>query len=95
MKDVLSGLLENSDGNGMNKATVGHIELLEELTEGKLKRDPGEFLCTKNKGKQWSGVSEKLYTDGNGERYNAKVTCKACLKSAKRWQKNKIKNKIS
>jgi len=85
-KDVLSGLSENSWGDGTNKATVGHIEFLESLNDGRLKRERGEFLCTKKKGKQWSGDSHLKSIDGDGNCYNAKVTCKTCIKAANRWK---------
>lgn len=86
MKDVLSGLSPTSAGNGINKSTVGHIELLEPLAEGRLSREAGEFLCSRNKGKQWSDNSHLRCYDGNGNLYDAKVTCKACLKMAQRWK---------
>lgn len=88
-KDVLSGLSEHSFGDGRNKATVGHIKLLEDYREGRLSRKKGEFLCTMNTGKQWSGDSHLQAVDVGGEMYNPKVTCKACLKSAQRWAKTK------
>lgn len=50
IKDVLSGLSENSWGDGRSKATVEHILLLEPLSAGKLNRKEGDFLCTSASG---------------------------------------------
>jgi len=88
-KDVLSGLSGISWGDGTNQATVGHIEFLEEHTEGRLKRIMSDFLCTAKIGKQWSGSSHLESLDGDGNSYNARVTCRSCIKSAKRWASTK------
>jgi hypothetical protein len=88
IKDVLSGLLERSMGNGRNAATVEHIWLQEDLHEGRLQRKKGDFLCTSasgSNGKQWSAQTEKTHFDGDGKSYLPKVTCQACLKIAQRW----------
>ncbi len=87
-KDVLSGLSENSNGDGRNKATVEHIMLKEDLQDGRLVRKAGAFLCTAesgSNGKQWSGKPENIAYDGNNKPYQPKITCKACLKIANRW----------
>ena len=87
-KDVLSGLSENSWGDGRNARTVNHILLQEDLSEGRLKRAEGDFLCSSRaglNGKQWSGAAQIDCLDGDGEKYLPKVTCKQCLKLAKRW----------
>lgn len=88
IKDVLSGLSERSMGNGTNAATVDHILLKEDLQDGRLQRKAGDFLCTSasgSNGKQWSGYPESEACDGDGKKYHPKVTCKACLKIAERW----------
>jgi len=88
IKDVLSGLSERSWGDGRNRATVNHVYLLEPLNSSRLKRNAGDFLCTASgdtNGKDWSGKMLETRSDGNGESYQPKVTCKACLKLAKRW----------
>lgn len=88
IKDVLSGLSEHSWGDGRNKATVEHIYLLEPLAAGRLKRDEGDFLCTSasgSNGKRWSGQIAERAVDGDGNRYQPKVTCKACLARAAQW----------
>lgn len=80
IKDVLSGLTENSNGTGTNARTVVHICLEEVLTDGRFTREAGDFLCTSasgSNGKQWS--SQK--------RENSQVTCKTCLKLVQRWVK--------
>jgi hypothetical protein len=88
IKDVLSGLGERSWGDGRNKATVNHVYLLEPLNANRLVRKAGDFLCTAagdSNGKDWSGKKREIRHDGNGDPYQPKVTCKACLKLAKRW----------
>jgi hypothetical protein len=91
-KDVLSGLSENSMGNGYNVATVEHIWLQEDLHEGRLHRNKYDFLCTSasgSNGKQWSGQTESYAFDADNRRYQPQITCKACLKIAQRWNKRK------
>ena len=90
IKDVLSGLSETSWGDGRCKATVEHIYLLEDLQAGRLKRHEGDFLCTSG-----SGTNGKRYSttvvrgeDGDGNPFQPKVTCKACLAQAKRWMRD-------
>lgn len=80
IKDVLSGLSETSMGNGANKSTVQHVRLKADLADGRLVRRSGDFLCTGpagSNGKRWSG---------EGFTSRAAVTCKACLKVAKRFE---------
>ncbi len=58
-KEVLSGLHENSSGNGLKKNSVFHIFVKEEIRTGRLKRDKNSFLCTQPKsysGGDWSGT---------------------------------------
>ena len=89
-KSVLSGLSENSMGNGMNKRTVIHILLLEDLKEGAFKRKSGSFLCTSKSGtdgKEWVDLDCPSY-DHEGS-YVTGITCKACLKRAERWLNKK------
>lgn len=90
IKDVLSGLSENSWGDGRSKATVEHIYLLEPLEAGRLTRKEGDFLCTSSSGtngKRWSSKIVERCHDGEGTPYQPKVTCKACLALAQRWMK--------
>jgi hypothetical protein len=81
IKDVLSGLVEGSNGAGFNARTVIHILLDEPLAHHRLKRDSGDFLCTPAKGsngKRWSNSSRED---------SVKVTCKTCLRLAQHWQR--------
>jgi len=90
IKDVLSGLSPNSWGDGRNRATVEHVYLLEPLVEGRLKREKGDFLCSassRSNGKRWSTVVDRAY-DGDGNLYQPKITCKACLRLVKKWMKD-------
>lgn len=87
IKDVLSGLSEQSMGDGRNRATVQHILLLEDLQAGRLSRRAGDFLCTNaagSNGKRWSTPEISAY-DGDGRRFAPKITCKRCLELAARW----------
>lgn len=87
IKDVLSGLSENSNGSGRNSRTVEHIILLESLEFGRLVRDEGDFLCSSSKadnGKRWSGQVAEQWVDGDGNTYQPPVTCKKCLEVAQR-----------
>lgn len=88
-KSVLSGLSENSNGNGFNKKTVIHILLEDDLNVGRLKRKSGSFLCTAesgDNGKEWVDL-KIMQNDGIGS-YIAKITCRTCLKIAERWKKD-------
>lgn len=88
IKDVLTGLSEHSHGDGRNKATVEHIMLLEALHEGRLRREPGDFLCSSSNaenGRRYSASPAESRIDGDGDAYLPMVTCKSCLGQAKRW----------
>ena len=80
IKDVLSGLSENSWGDGMNKRTVHHVLLEEPIREGKFKRNAGDFLCTAP-----SGTNGRNWAAQPATGAGCQVTCKACLKLAARW----------
>lgn len=79
LKDVLSGLSENSDGSGRNRASVNHILLLADLAYGRIQRKAGDLLCTS--GAQTNG---KNWSDQRGER-QGRVTCARCLSLSKKW----------
>ncbi len=83
-KAVLSGLTEKSSGNGINRATVMHVELTEDFKQGRLDRKAGDFLCSKDKGMEYVD-SEATAFDGEGKAYQPKITCKACLKRAEKY----------
>ncbi len=80
-KIVRSGLLDGSSGTGENRSTVYHVELLEELTDGRLKRKGGDLLCTPDKGS--FGISSAREDEA------WQVSCKKCLEIAKRFQHEK------
>ncbi|HEV8513966.1 MAG TPA: hypothetical protein VGQ59_11850 [Cyclobacteriaceae bacterium] len=88
-KDVLSGLSENSMGNGYRSSTVHHIVLKEDLTSGRLRRKQNDFLCSANgnNGKDWSGSNSEpvRVSDGDNKLYAPKITCRSCLRIAIRF----------
>lgn len=69
IKEVLSGLGENSDGSGHRKNTVVHVRLLEDFKSGRFSRKKGDYLCSPKKVANW----------GDGGTYGNNVTCKTCL----------------
>lgn len=71
IKEVLSGLSDNSNGAGWKKNTVIHVQLLEDFKRGRLSRNKGDYLCSPKKVPNW----------GDGGDYT-EVTCKVCLKRA-------------
>lgn len=82
IKDVLSGLSDNSFGDGRSKSTVNHIYLLDYMKIGRIKRDAGDFLCTTangSNGKKWSILGTDLQTKFDDM---PEVTCSSCLKLA-------------
>lgn len=86
---VMSGLTENSMGNGIYKNTVTHLRIEEDLTTGRFHRKAGECLCKcERKGKKKLWDDEAILSHNNKEYYN-KVTCKSCLKilKSKGWIK--------
>lgn len=77
-KMVLSGLLEDSWGDGQRSNSVYHVYLLEPLKTGRLERKKYNFLCTTDSGRFGTFIENKE------EAYIHEVTCKTCLKIAKR-----------
>lgn len=71
IKEVLSGLSENSNGAGWKKNTVIHVQLLEDFKRGRLSRNKGDYLCSPKKVPNWGDSGNYI-----------EVTCKACLKRA-------------
>lgn len=93
-KDVLSGITDYGRQDGRNKATVNHVLLQEDLSDGKLHRKKGDFLCSSSSeqnGKRWLSSNEEStvawFFDGDGNECQGQITCKNCLKIAKRWEK--------
>ncbi|MBC8741703.1 hypothetical protein F6X40_34645 [Paraburkholderia sp. UCT31] len=85
-KSVLSGLSENSWGDGRNARSVNHVLLLEPLTDGKLQRRAHDFLCTTQGGSNGRGYSTLDTHSGDAYgNYVSRITCKQCLATAARW----------
>lgn len=78
-KHVLSGLLESSNGDGLRRNSQTHVYLREPLS-GRLAREANSFLCQSSRGAHFNDLIQ-----GDNQ---SKVTCKACLKIAKRWSQN-------
>jgi len=93
IKDVLSGLADGSWGDGRNRASVNHVLLRQPLSVGRLRRNANDFLCSSNdrlNGKRWAGQPEAAAFDGDGKRYQPKVTCKRCVELALRLSKDHV-----
>ena len=76
---VLSGLSRHSNGDGANAATVWHVVLEQPLVRGRLRRNAGDLLCSKDAGS--IGLSTGVEQQGDRSR---RVTCRACLRLAER-----------
>lgn len=85
IKVVLSGLSENSRMDGANRRTVMHVRLLEPLDSGPLHRAKGDYLCTAAAGSNGSWAELAEAWDDQPLHHTAPVSCKACLKLARRW----------
>lgn len=88
LKTVLSGLSANSSGTGDNSRSVTHILLLESVEENGFRRPARTFLCTSTgntNGQAWTGSLQDHSVGVNGP-YVSKITCKQCLKLARRWE---------
>jgi|GEM_PF-3522990 len=82
IKPVLSGLSENSWGNGCNRATVYHVRPREDISQGKLKRKNGDYLCSQQSGRAYYSTC-----DVNISELQDIVTCKQCLKRIGKYKK--------
>lgn len=89
-KEVLSGLGANSNGDGCFAKTVQHIELLDDLDAGRLRRKKHDFLCTSasgSNGNSWSGGNKGImFKDGDGSDYMPRPSCQRCLKLVERFR---------
>ncbi len=81
---VLSGLSRHSNGDGVNAATVWHAVLEQPLVQGRLRRNVGDLLCSKDAGS--IGLSAGVGRHGGKSR---RVTCRACLRLAERLARAK------
>lgn len=81
-KIVLSGLLANSDGTGMNRRSVYHVFLKQPLDIGRLHRRANSYLCAD---KAHFG---QLEYGGEPDAIDAgyRVSCKRCIDMAHRIQ---------
>lgn len=87
IKEVLSGLSQNSLCNGANNATVLHLYLHEDFKDKKLIRKKDSFLCSQTK--KYGNWSGNLGDYGNEfDIWDIKnvVTCKQCLKLINRFK---------
>lgn len=78
-KIVISGLQPNSNGSGMNRATVIHGYSIKAIDNGRYKRQPKQFLCVQPKNS--FGVTSRLYPEGDP---HGEITCPKCYTFIKR-----------
>lgn len=83
IKPVLSGLLENSWGDGSNKSTVYHLILKEDISIGRFVRGINDFLCSQPKGRHCYSIPNNTLENSTQEI----VTCKQCLKLLEKYKK--------
>ena len=82
IKVVMSGLQENSNGSGSNRRTVEHVRVLEDYTDGRFSRKKGDFLCGTDHSKHQGYTDHAWHSESK-----SRVTCKQCIKVAKRFVK--------
>ncbi|WP_182039553.1 hypothetical protein [Vibrio alginolyticus] len=82
IKVVMSGMQENSNGSGFNRRTVQHVRVLEAYTDGRFSRKKGDFLCGPDHSKH-QGYTDHAWDSES----KSQVTCKQCIKIAKRFVK--------
>lgn len=88
IKIVLSGLTENSMGNGTKKNTVHHLYVLESFKDGRLIREAHSYLCSpKNAGNFHSFILDDKEEDMKKNIENAEIDCHSCLKLMERWKR--------
>lgn len=90
VKEVLSGLSANSNGDGQKRNTVYHVYLKEAFQQGRLIRKAGDFLCSQSQarsGANWSdSLGQGTFTlDQDGTQ--PVPTCKQCLAALERFKK--------
>ena len=78
-KIVISGLQPNSNGGGMNRASVIHGYTIKAIDKGRYKRKPKQFLCIQPKNS--FGVASRLYPEGDP---HGEITCPKCYTFIKR-----------
>ncbi|MGL5827721.1 MAG: hypothetical protein ACRCYU_23375 [Nocardioides sp.] len=73
-------------GRGYQRHTaVHHVRLVERLADGRLTREPGQFLCSGANRSKWGDLVsiEDRVREADAP---VRVSCKACLSIASRWQ---------
>lgn len=84
IKQVRSGLLRGSSGNGRNSNSVTHLHVQEQFLEGRLGRMPDTYLCERDSNVTSNESEERHVWDG--DYYKPEVTCQACLNLMERWE---------
>lgn len=91
VKEVLSGLGANSNGDGQRRNTVYHVFLQEDYRHGRLTRQAGDYLCSQSQstsGGNWSNNlgrgTHVLDSDGT----QPIPTCKQCLATLERFKRD-------
>ena len=79
-----SGLLRGSNGTGRAKDTVEHLYVREGFEDGRLARSADRYLCDDSAHIRDQDTTTASDSDGN--RYERRVTCKACLDLMDRWE---------
>ena len=84
----LNGLKEHSGGNGLTRSTVIHLMIMNDFSEGKLKRRNRDKMCLSS-GKNYadSNTDTHYSYDSNNLPYLPAVTCKKCLEIIQRWRR--------
>lgn len=87
IKIVLSGLTENSNGDGMKRNSVFHTYVLEDFVDGRLSRSANTYLCSPKDSGSFHDY-EVIDTDEQiqGAKAISDITCSNCLKLMKRWK---------
>jgi hypothetical protein len=81
-KIVLSGLLGGGSQDGIRRNSVAHVQLREPLRVGPIKRDVGDLLCTRDRGR-FGTTADGAYGSGDGDP-DRRVNCATCLRIAMR-----------
>lgn len=82
-----SGLLRGNSGTGRAKNTVEHLYVMEAFEEGRLSREADRYLCDDEAHirDEDAGMSR---SDSDGNPYQKRVTCKACLDLMERFERD-------
>lgn len=89
-KIALNALYENN-GSGARSSTVNHIQVMEPLTSGRIKRGPEDLLCGAKPGSEGLSTTGPYWHDDNSELLD-RVSCVGCLKIAERFRCEKTRS---